>query len=117
MPEIMEARLIPGVGFALNLGGATYPDKEPIGLVIAEGMPRACHKNSRAFSRRAWQVAASVNIRDQCLGELGANRYPARLKEFGVPDRDESLVEVHIRQRQRERFADPHGTPIEQQQQ
>ena len=116
MAEVVEARLIPRGGVALDRGVATHPDKQLVGLFVAEGMPGAGHKKRRTVSGRDGQAAALVGIRAQCCGEFGPNRHPARFIELGVSHRDEPLVEVHISEGQCEGFADPHRTAIQQEQ-
>jgi hypothetical protein len=96
----MEARLPPIRYGPTNGGMVAETLKDFFKLLAGDGAAAARRKKRRARARGLGQGLPSLAIGRQHRTQIQANGDDPCLKELRVPDREETVVEIHITQPQ-----------------
>ena len=100
VPEVMKARLPPIGRGPMNGGMVAETLKDFFKLLAGDGAAATCCKKRRAPARWLGQGLPSLAIGRQHRTQIQANGDNPCLKELRVPDREETVVEIHITQPQ-----------------
>jgi hypothetical protein len=100
VPEVMEAGLPPICRGPTNGGMVAETLKDFFKLLAGDGAAAARRKKRRASARGLGQGLPSLAIGRQHRTQIQANGDDPCLKELRVPDREETVGEIHITQPQ-----------------
>ena len=96
MPEVMEAGLPPICRGPTNGGMVAETLKDFFKLLAGDGAAASRRKKRRASASRLGQGLPCLAIGRQHRAQIQANGDNPCLKELRIPDRKETVVEIHI---------------------
>ena len=117
VPEVMEAGLPPIRRRSPNAGMLPQTPKDFFKLLAGDGVATSRGKKSGARAGGLGQGLPCLAVGPKRLAQILSNGDDARLKEFGIPDREKAFAEVDITAPQPEPFAGTEPRSIQEEEQ